>query len=406
MDWLLPAPEQTDAFDTLNFLPSIMFFRDDAEWAVQEDVRLEERNLSQRRAFALPATRTLYGFKLDQQTPSSNMPRSNEKVRTAIQFPNGNLAGYVELSEGPAYGAEIVSGVASAWVAASVVAVCIAGGVGLLISRRMSQPLVALTDVTARMAGGDLSARARIYGVDEAGILAQSFNGMAARVEDTILTLRRFVADAAHELHTPLTALRTNLELAVLEENERLTYIERAQSQVLRLETLTSDLLELSRLEAHVVQTHRNVVNLTQLSHEMGELYASQAEQKGIDFTLDMPEADVKVVADAPKIQRALDNLLQNAIKFTPSGGTIRLGVRRSADWIDIWVQDDGIGIPTDDLTQLFSRFHRGRNAATYPGSGLGLAIVKAIAEYHHGQVIAENCRPGARLSLRLPAPT
>ena len=98
-----------------------------------------------------------------------------------------------------------------------------------------------------------------------------------------------------------------------------------------------------------------------------------------------------------------LGNLLDNAIKFTPGGGMVSVRLRQQGEWAELQVQDTGIGIPVDNLPQLFSRFHRGHNATAYPGSGLGLAIVAAIVEEHGGQVMAENTTPGARFCLRLP---
>lgn len=388
------------------FPPRIAFFRSSAELdAVHEADENVVIGVPDQRRFSLPATSTLYGFNLFQDKTDVAGSRSEQVVRTAISRPGGMVNGYVELSEGPAYGQEIVSGVASAWLLASAFAVIVAGGVGLLISQQISRPLIVLTDVTARMSSGDLAARAAISGNDEAGRLARSFNHMANQVEETIVTLRRFVADAAHELHTPLTALRTNLELITLEERpeKRQSFVERAQDQVMRLETLTTDLLELARIEAGVPQAGKRMVNLSVLISETSELYASQADQKNIDFRLDLPDTELIMAGDDAKIRRALSGLLENAIKFTPAGGTIDLGLRSLDSCVEIWVQDTGIGIPADDLPQLFSRFHRGRNAVAYPGSGLGLAIVKAIADYHNGQVTAENCSPGARLSLRLP---
>ncbi len=104
------------------------------------------------------------------------------------------------------------------------------------------------------------------------------------------------------------------------------------------------------------------------------------------------------------QLRRAVGNLLDNACKFTPEGGAINVTVRQSEGWAELCVADTGIGIPADDLPQLFSRFHRGRNVTAYPGSGLGLAIVKAIVASHGGQVTAENASPGARFCVRLPA--
>ncbi|HEC34901.1 MAG TPA: HAMP domain-containing protein, partial [Anaerolineae bacterium] len=143
---------------------------------------------------------TFYGFGLGREAtvPAVAGPRSDQSVHTAFYDQTGSLLGTVELSDGPAYGREIVNSVARAWAIAGGVAVVLAAGVGWLVSRQMSGPLLVLTNVTARMAEGDLSARADVARQDEFGTLGRSFNQMAGRVEETVTTLRRFVADAAH----------------------------------------------------------------------------------------------------------------------------------------------------------------------------------------------------------------
>ncbi|MBU0705548.1 MAG: HAMP domain-containing histidine kinase, partial [Chloroflexi bacterium] len=285
-----------------------------------------------------------------------------------------------------------------------LMAVLIIGGfsllIGLLLSRGISRPLVELTAATRAMSAGDLNARVpvRRYYHGEARELAVAFNRMAGQVEETIVTLRRFVSDAAHEIHTPLTALRTNLELSPDDE-----FVQRAQAQVERLEMLAEGLLDLSRIEAGAPAEAHAPVALIPLVQETSELYASQAEQGGLTFDLALPETPVTVRGNEAQLQRALGNLLDNAIKFTPEGGAVSVGLWREGEWAALWVEDTGIGIPKDDLPHLFSRFHRGRNVAAYPGSGLGLAIVKAIVEGHGGTVAAENTAPGARFTLRLP---
>jgi signal transduction histidine kinase len=340
------------------------------------------------------------GFDLSVEEASMSDRRSDHVVCRSIGDAVGAPWGIVELSEGPAYGREIVGRVARGWVLASLVAVLLAAGVGWVASQRISAPLLILTDVTAQMAAGNLAARADVARQDEFGALAGSFNRMADRVEDTVVALRRFVSDAAHEIHTPLTALRTNLELAPDDE-----FVRRAQSQVERLEALTQGLLDLSTIEAEVREAteERAPVALVPLVRETSELYASRAEQAGLAFDLVLPETEVMVWGDEAQLRRALGNLLDNGIKFTPEGGSVCVGVRCVEEWAELWVEDTGIGVPEQDLPHLFGRFHRGRNVAVYPGNGLGLAIVKAIVEGHGGRVTGENLGPRTRFTLRLP---
>lgn len=282
------------------------------------------------------------------------------------------------------------------WTGGAIVITGLA--VGWLLSRRISRPVVALTRATRAMAAGDLGVRVSVRRRGEIGTLAAAFNRMAARVEETIVTLRRFVSDAAHEINTPLTALRTSLELAPADE-----HVSQALTQVERLEALTEGLLDLSRIEANAQAEGYVPVDLVPLAEQVSELYASRAEQAGLTFDLALPESPVTVLGDGAQLQRALGNLLDNAVKFTPQGGAVSFELGCDGEWAELRIEDTGIGIPEDDLPQIFSRFHRGRNTATYPGSGLGLAIVKAITEGHGGAVSAQNTARGALFTVRLP---
>jgi signal transduction histidine kinase len=346
---------------------------------------------------------TPFGFSLDG--PQQRLQaRSDQVVRETLTAADGSVLGVLELSQGPAYGTEIVESVARGWLIAGGIAVILAALAGWLISRRITQPVLQLTTVTQRMAAGDLSHRANVQRRDELGMLAHSFNEMADQVEGTITTLRRFVSDAAHELHSPLTALQTDLELSASETNaaRRDELIAQAQQQALRLRELADNLLDLSRVEA-AGQVAFVVMNLNELLIDLSEPYASQADQAGLTLSLDLPQDPIELRGDPAQLRRAIGNLVDNAIKFTPEGGAIAIGLQKAANAIELCVQDTGIGIPEDDLPQLFNRFHRGRNVANYPGNGLGLAIVKAIVEAHGGQVSAANISPGARFCITLP---
>lgn len=318
---------------------------------------------------------------------------------------NNDIIGYLELSEGPAFGTEIVKDVAEKAMVAGLIAVLLAGVVGWFASRRISQPVLALAEHTARMAEGDLSVRADVDRRDELGLLAQTFNTMAERVENTVVTLKRFVADAAHEINTPITALRTNLELAAASDqpDEFRGDIAQAQAELTRLEMLTGGLLTLARIEAQDEKPPRAPVELTALARQMHEQYASRAEQARVALALDVPLAPVIVKADEAQLARLFGNLLDNAIKFTPQMGTVTLGLATEVQGIRLWVADTGIGIPPDDVPRLFNRFHRASNAAAYPGNGLGLVISKAIVEEHGGTIMVESEAGNTCFTVQLP---
>jgi signal transduction histidine kinase len=361
------------------------------------------------RRFFVAVAGTPYGFGLngERDVIFADTPRSDQKVETPIFNAIHKLIGYVQLSDGPAYGTEIVNGVARSLIGAGIVAVLVAAATGWLISRQISKPLLHLAEVTRKMADGNLSARVVMQRDDEFGLLASSFNHMASQVENTVVTLRRFVADAAHEIHTPVTALHANLELAATDEDpaQRLTFVQRAQEQLKRLETMTNSLLDLSRLESGALNDERTPVDMALLVSQVSELYASRAEQSGLSFQFDAPREPVIARVNEAQLRRVVGNLLDNAIKFTPESGVIRVALHCESKSVQITVQDTGIGIPTEDLPHLFSRFRRGRNAAPYPGSGLGLAIIKTIVEGHGGEVTVQSSPQGTCFFLSLPAP-
>jgi signal transduction histidine kinase len=352
----------------------------------------------------LPVTGTMYGFDLRGDETFTGA-RSTLSVTSMIMTPGGSTLGFVQLNEGPAYGREILASVAWGVTIAGATAVLLAALAGFVISRQISAPLLELAQSTRSMADGDLSVRVALDRPDEIGVLAASFNEMADQIQEMVVTLRRLVTDAAHELHTPLTALRTNLEMAADEPDphQQAQYLEHALAQLQRFEALTSNLLLLSRLEAGAVSEERESINLTVLLHEAVEVYASRAEQAGLSFRAILPDGEKLIRGHEGQIQRALANLLDNALKFTPAGGEVTIILSGSDDEIEIRIEDTGIGIPDADVQHLFERFHRGRNAAGYPGSGLGLAITRAIINSHEGSISVEHQESGARFVAKLP---
>jgi len=365
---------------------------------------------------AVPVSRSLYGFGLSVEggdeprealaismLPVPAIPRSDQVVARPITAADGRRLGVVVLSDGPAYGSEIVNSVARGWLFSCVAAVLLAALVGWWMSRRLTGPLLALTAATARMAAGDLGARADLHSDDELGDLSRSFNEMAGRVQNTVQTLQNFVGDAAHQLHTPLTALDAYLELARDEPDasRRRDYLSAAESQAARLQALIDGLLELSRLEDKTAA--HAPFDLVTLAAGLAELFASRAEQAGLQFHYRAPSQPVIITGHPGQVREALHNLLDNAFKFTPFGGTVELALEVEDHMARLTVSDSGIGLDPADLPRLFGRFYRGRNVSAYPGSGLGLAIVRSIAAAHHGHVDAERLPQGARFSLCLP---
>lgn len=328
--------------------------------------------------------------------------RSTQRLQRPIQTITGETIGYVELSEGPAYGRPVVTTVAVASLVAGIITFFAASGLGNWFSGRFSQPLITLGQTAQTMRSGDLTARSGINRPDEIGELAASFDQMADRLEETVDTLRRFVADAAHEISTPITALKTQLELAQLEpDNEQ--FYRQALAQTDRLAQLTADLIHLSRIE-NQDQIEMTPVDLIPVVVTWGERLASAAEQLDINFSLQVPEEQtpLQVRTNISLLERALANLSDNALKFTPAHGAISVELLEGDGEVLLTITDTGIGLG-ENSEKIFERFYRTPEARTYPGSGLGLAVAQRIISLHDGTIIAENRNPGAKFGVKLP---
>jgi signal transduction histidine kinase len=349
-----------------------------------------------------------YGYAFVEATRLDPTRRSSQIARVQLTGAQGQPVGELEFSNGPSYGDDVIGSVTSAWVVASAFAIVVAAFAGWFMSKRVTSPVLALEKATRQMEQGNLHARVDLPDErqQEFVSLANSFNGMASQVEQTVMTLREFIADAAHELHTPLTALQANIELARDEKNasERTRYLSHAQEQGQRLEALVQSLLDLSRIEAAKSPSNFAPVDFVQLTREIGEQFASRAEQTDRSFVMNIRSDTLDVMGNEMQLKQVVMNLLENALKFTPENGTISLDLQRSDDEVTLSVSDTGIGILSEDLPHIFERFHRGRNASAYPGNGLGLAIVKAIVTAHGGTVAVES-QPSQGTTIRITLP-
>lgn len=240
--------------------------------------------------------------------------------------------------------------------------------------------------------------------------LVQVLNTMLARIDAAFEAQRRFTADASHELRSPLTAMRGELELArrrprPAEEYERV--IDSALEEVERLSRIAEDLLTLARSDAGVLQLRPQKVDLAATAERVVERLALAASAKNVELVL-RAEPPVTALVDEDLVSRLLWNLATNAIKFTPAGGRVVLSATRENGTVALAVTDTGPGIPEDALPQVFDRFYRADEARTpaapSQGTGLGLAIVRAIAELHGAEISARNTGSGAEFTVRLPA--
>ncbi len=396
----------------------VLIYRNDRSQPAPDMVPFEKQVLSEKSAdIVLPVSASPYGYGFVSKSESDLTHRSSQMVSVLLISSDGRKLGVLEFSNGPSYGMNVIGSVTTALLVASIFAIVIAALAGWFMSRRVTLPVLALEHATHQMEQGNLSVRVDLQKEKQQEFLslANSFNGMAEQVEQTVSTLRAFVGDAAHELHSPLTALQANLELARdatlapgasagENESDRTRYLLRAQEQSQRLEALVKSLLDLSRIEAAESKFDFVPTDIVQLIREMGEQFASRAEQTDRLLTMNVPTETLHVMGNEMQLKQVVINLLENALKFTPTNGTISLNLEHRANEIKLTVSDSGIGIPAEDLPHVFERFHRGRNVADYPGNGLGLAIVKAIVVAHGGNVAVQS-QPGngTRIMMSLP---
>jgi two-component system phosphate regulon sensor histidine kinase PhoR len=241
------------------------------------------------------------------------------------------------------------------------------------------------------------------------GVLLQSRRSLEAQLEQQ----ERWVSDVAHELKTPLTALLlVGDSLAAQVNNQNVKLVERLQRELLRLQELVGDLLELSRLENTLPgggsRTHE--VHLGSLVEQVWMGMKPLADQRAVSLALDQPtDRQMALIhADGSRLHRAVLNLLDNALRYSPNGGQIQVAIEERNGWYQLRVRDEGPGLSDEDLTHMFERFYRGdpsRVRSQRTGSGLGLSIVQQIAVTHGGRIQASNgSGGGALLELILPA--
>jgi heavy metal sensor kinase len=280
---------------------------------------------------------------------------------------------------------------------------------GWLLARRALRPVDRMSQSALRISAEDLSRRLERRGTqDEIDRLADTLNAMLARLEAAFGEMQRFTADAAHELRTPLTALRGGIEIALRAERSPDEYrrvLASSIEEVDQLIRLAEDLLLLSRSTVGL-SAARQPVDLEPLCLEALELGVRLAKGKGVNVSMGATVPAI-VHGDAGALRRVLLNLVDNAVKYTPAGGSVVISLARVADSVALVVEDTGIGIDPADAKRIFEPFLRldaGRNRDT-GGSGLGLAIARSIVLAHGGTLEVDN-RPGggSRFTINLPA--
>jgi heavy metal sensor kinase len=285
-----------------------------------------------------------------------------------------------------------------------------AGGGGWLLARRALRPVDHMTRTARRISGERLDDRLQETGSgDELDRLAKTLNDMLSRLDGAFHQMRQFSADASHELQTPLTILKGEMEVALRSQRSPEEYqrvLKSGLEEIDRINRLVEGLLLLSRADAGVLRLDFQPVDLKALIQEIGDQMSVIADAHSIFIHPGLLES-VSVRGDREHLRRLFLNLLDNAVKYTPPGGKVTFSLQSDNDWASLMISDTGIGLSKNELQQIFSRFHRVTETRSKDvrGVGLGLSIARSIAEAHGGRIHVDSIPgQGSTFTVHLPA--
>ncbi len=291
-----------------------------------------------------------------------------------------------------------------------------AGVIGLVAIGFVTKKLRRLTRTALALKEGDYSQRMTITSNDELDDLGRAFNSMAETLATQVGELQRtdtlrreLIANVSHDLRTPLASMQGYLETVLMKDTnltaeERRNSLEVVFSSTKRLSRLVQDLFELSKLEARQTQLHAEPFSLSELANDLIQKFAPIVEKKQVKLMSSFQENLPMVEADIGLIERVLQNLLDNAVVHTHTGGEVRIVLERQGDRVRVYIEDTGVGIPASDLPFVFERFYQSRTNGKTGGAGLGLAIVKKILDVHGESITVESqVGKGTRFKFELP---
>jgi signal transduction histidine kinase len=321
------------------------------------------------------------------------------------ELPRGNVLQVGRLTDSRA---ELLRPIRRAFVPVGVGALLLSLGLGTLLAWRATRPLRLVSDTARRIIEtGDLAAR--VPGEVESGelaVLVGQLNTLLEKNSAHVRVLRETLDNLAHDLRTPLTRLRGTAELALQDTGdpaEAKAALSDCIEEADRLLHVLEALLDITAAEAGALALNRDRLDLRSLTERAADLYREVAEEKKITVTLDQP-VPVEAAADAIRLGQAINNLVDNALKYTPAGGRVVMSTHTQPAVAVITIADNGPGVPVAERDAIFRRLYRGDSSRSQRGLGLGLSLVKAIVESHSGTVAVDDTPGGgARFTVRLP---
>jgi signal transduction histidine kinase len=284
-----------------------------------------------------------------------------------------------------------------------LIALLLAFGVGFYVAQLVAKRVRRIDDAARKVADGDFASRIPVDSSGRLGQLARTFNEMQRRLAELDSARKQFIANASHELRTPIFSLGGFVEL--LEEDdpnpeERAEFVRTMRQQIERLTKLTTDLLDLSQLDAGGIVMQPRSVDLSPLAREVAREFGPGADRRGSRLELRTPERPVVALADADRVRQIIRILLDNALTHTPEGTSVTVTTYTVNHRAELTVSDDGAGIPQRAQGRVFERFYTGDGSG---GSGLGLAIARELAQRMEGRIAITSSRRFTAFTLDLP---
>ncbi len=286
-------------------------------------------------------------------------------------------------------------------------AVLVGGLLGYVLSHNAMKGVNRIRRTAQEISAGNLDLRVNVGNAGmEIENLASSFNGMVERIQALLNGLKQVTDDIAHDLRTPVTRIRSAAELAATEsanpvyQQQMGVIVEECDGLIEMINTM----LEIAQTDSGLITLQKDNLDLGEVVTAGFELFHSMAEDKNLDYDLDQPAEPIQLQGNRSRLQRAVANLLDNAIKFTPEGGRVDLRLRRNGAFATLEVEDTGPGIAPDDMAKIFDRFYRKDPSRNVEGYGLGLCLARSITRAHGGELLVDSeLGKGSTFSLRLP---
>jgi len=371
-------------------------------------ITLQSANIKSR---GIPLSRASLMAAFEGHTTFETVRFQNEIPIRLLSYPirhGDTLMNILRVGTSLRSGEDMVSRLMFVMLIGSPLAVAVSMLGGWVLAGRALRPVDSITLAAQRITGGDLTQRIHTTSKDEIGRLASTFNDMIARLETSIRQTQQFSADASHELRTPLTITKGETELALRKPRSPDTYravLESNLEEIDRMSRIVDELLFLSRADLGEITMTSGPVQLDTVVREIQSQAMVLGNERGIETILEHSEP-VQVLGDEWRLRELVLNVVDNAVKYSPPGGTVQLSITTTDGRAQIVVQDHGIGIAPDEQREIFDRFHRtdAARAHAQQGTGLGLAICNWIAEAHHGTIEIDSVvGQGSRFTISLP---